>query len=166
MNYSECIENARTRIGNYCKACPECNGRACKNQMPGPGAKGVGDTAIRNYDKWKEIRVQMDTIAENKPVDTSLELFGKKFKYPFFAGPVGAVGLHYGDCLDDVAYNDILVSSCAKYGIAAFTGDGVDSNVMVAATKAIKKTDGIGIPTVKPWNLDAVSYTHLTLPTT
>ena len=55
MNYSECIENARTRIGNYCKACPECNGRACKNQMPGPGAKGVGDTAIRNYDKWKEM---------------------------------------------------------------------------------------------------------------
>ena len=41
-----------------------------------------------------------------------------------------------------MAYNDILVSSCAKYGIAAFTGDGVDSNVMVAATKAIKKTDG------------------------
>ena len=157
MNYSECIENARTRIGNYCKACPECNGRACKNQMPGPGAKGVGDTAIRNYDKWKEIRVQMDTIAENKPVDTSLELFGKKFKYPFFAGPVGAVGLHYGDCLDDVAYNDILVSSCAKYGIAAITGDGVDSNVMVAATKAIKKTDGIGIPTVKPWNLDVIA---------
>lgn len=157
MNYSECIENARTRIGNYCKACPECNGRACKNQMPGPGAKGVGDTAIRNYDKWKEIRVQMDTIAENKPVDTSLELFGKKFKYPFFAGPVGAVGLHYGDCLDDVAYNDILVSSCAKYGIAAFTGDGVDSDVMVAATKAIKKTDGIGIPTVKPWNLDVIA---------
>ena len=157
MNYSECIENARTRIGNYCKACPECNGRDCKNQMPGPGAKGIGDTAIRNYDKWKEIRVQMDTIAENKPVDTSLELFGKKFLYPFFAGPVGAVGLHYGDCLDDVRYNDILVSACAKYGIAAFTGDGLDSNVMVAATKAIGKTDGIGIPTVKPWNIDTVA---------
>lgn len=156
MNYSECIEQARTRIGNYCKACPECNGRACKNQMPGPGAKGVGDTAIRNYEKWKEIRVQMDTIAENKPVDTSLELFGKNFRYPFFAGPVGAVGLHYGDCLDDVAYNDILVSACAKSGIAAFTGDGMDSNVMVAATKAIQKAEGLGIPTVKPWNLDTI----------
>lgn len=156
MNYSECIEKARTRIGNYCKACPECNGRACKNQMPGPGAKGIGDTAIRNYEKWKEIRVQMDTIAENKPVDTSLELFGKNFRYPFFAGPVGAVGLHYGDCLDDVAYNDILVSACAKNGIAAFTGDGMDSNVMVAATKAIQKAEGLGIPTVKPWNLDTI----------
>lgn len=97
MNYSECIENARPRIGKYCKACPECNGRACKNQMPGPGSKGIGDTAIRNYDKWKEIRINMDTIAENKPVDTSFELFGRKFKYPFFAGPVGAVQLHYGD---------------------------------------------------------------------
>ena len=90
-------------------------------------------------------------------MDTSLELFGKKFLYPFFAGPVGAVGLHYGDCLDDVRYNDILVSACAKYGIAAFTGDGLDSNVMVAATKAIGKTDGIGIPTVKPWNIDTVA---------
>ena len=69
----------------------------------------------------------------------SLELFGKTFRYPVFAGPVGAVSLHYGDCLDDVAYNDILVSACAENGIAAFTGDGVDSNVMVAATAAIKK---------------------------
>lgn len=156
MNYSECIEQARERIGNYCKACPECNGKACRNQMPGPGSKGIGDTAIRNYDKWKDIRLQMDTIAENKPVDTSLELFDKTFQYPFFAGPVGAVQLHYGDCQTDVTYNDILVSACAEYGIAAFTGDGVDSNVMVAATKAIQKTDGIGIPTVKPWNLDTI----------
>ena len=156
MNYTECSENARPRLGKYCKACPEFNGRACKNQMPGPGSKGIGDTAIRNYDKWKQIRVNMDTIAENKPVDTAFSLFGRTFKYPVFAGPVGAVQLHYGDCLDDVTYNDILVSACAKNGIAAFTGDGTDPNVMVAATKAIKNADGAGIPTVKP-----VSYTHL-----
>ena len=156
MNYTECIENARPRLGKYCKACPECNGRACKNQMPGPGSKGIGDTAIRNYDKWKQIRVNMDTIAENKPVDTSLSLFGRTFKYPVFAGPVGAVQLHYGDCLDDVAYNDILVSACAKNGIAAFTGDGTDPNVMAAATKAIKNADGAGIPTVKPWNIETI----------
>lgn len=156
MNYSECIENARAKIGNYCKACPECNGRACKNQMPGPGAKGIGDTAIRNYDKWKEIRLNMDTLVEKRPIDTSLSLFGKEFKYPFFAGPVGAVNLHYGDCLNDVSYNDILVSACAEFGIAAFTGDGVDSNVMLAATKAIKNAGGIGIPTVKPWNIELI----------
>ena len=156
MNYSECIINARERIGKYCKACPECNGRACKNQIPGPGAKGVGDTAIRNYDKWKEIRVNMDTITENKPVDTSLELFGRTFQYPFFAGPVGAVQMHYGDCYDDMSYNNLLVSACAENGIAAFTGDGMDANIMVAAAKAIRHADGCGIPTVKPWNMDTI----------
>ena len=156
MNYAECLELARGKMGNYCKACPECNGRACKNQMPGPGAKGIGDTAIRNYDKWKEIRVQMDTLVVKRPIDTSLSLFGKNFQYPFFAGPVGAVNMHYGDSLNDVSYNDILVSSCAEFGIAAFTGDGMDSNVMVAATEAIKKAGGLGIPTVKPWNVEMI----------
>ena len=156
MNYNECIASARDRVGKYCKACPECNGRACGNKIPGPGAKGIGDTAIRNYDKWKEIRVQMDTLVEKRPIDTSLTLFGRTFRYPFFAGPVGAVNLHYGDSLNDVSYNDILVSACAEYGIAAFTGDGTDPGVMEAATKAIKKADGLGIPTVKPWNLETI----------
>ena len=42
MTYPEVLANARTCIGQYCKACPVCNGVACKNQIPGPGAKGVG----------------------------------------------------------------------------------------------------------------------------
>lgn len=156
MNYQEVLENARTCIGKYCKACKECNGKACGNQIPGPGAKGVGDTAIRNYDKWKEIRIQMDTLTANTGVDTSLELFGRDFAYPFFAGPVGAVNLHYGEKYDDMSYNNILVSACADAGIAAFTGDGTNPEVMKAATEAIKANKGVGIPTVKPWNAGTV----------
>jgi 4-hydroxymandelate oxidase len=156
MTYQEVLESAKNHMGPYCKVCPVCNGRACKNQMPGPGSKGVGDTAARNYDKWQEIRVNMDTIVENTPVDTSLELFGKTFKYPFFAGPVGAVKLHYGDKYTDQEYNDILVSACADAGIAAFTGDGTDAGVMVSATRAIKKYEGKAVPTVKPWNIETI----------
>lgn len=156
MNYQEVVANARTCIGEYCKACNECNGKVCKNQIPGPGAKGVGDTAIRNYDKWKEVRIQMDTLVENKPIDTSLELFGHTFKYPFFAGPVGAVKLHYGDKYDDLQYNNILVSACADAGIAAFTGDGTNPEVIKGAAAAIKAKGGAGIPTIKPWNFDTV----------
>ncbi len=157
MTYEEVIENAKGTIGKYCKACAECTGRVCKNQIPGPGAKGVGDTAIRNYEKWKEIRINMDTICENKAPDLSVELFGRKFAYPFFAAPVGAVNLHYGEMLDDAMYNDILVSACAKAGIAAFTGDGVNGQVMKDATAAIKRQGGIGVPTIKPWNYELVS---------
>lgn len=156
MTYQEVLEQAKDCIGKYCRACPVCNGRACRNQIPGPGAKGVGDTAIRNYDKWQEIRVNMDTLCENEPVDTGLSLFGKQFRYPFFAGPVGAVNLHYGNKYSDEAYNDILVSSCAKAGIAAFTGDGTDPAVVKAAAAAIGKAGGLGIPTIKPWNLETV----------
>ena len=156
MTYQEILENARPCIGKYCKVCPVCNGRACKNQVPGPGAKGVGDTAIRNYDKWQEIRVQMDTLCANEPADTSLELFGKTFKYPIFAGPVGAVNLHYGVKYNDESYNEVLVSACAEAGIAAFTGDGTNPAVMAGAAAAVKKAGGLGIPTVKPWNLATI----------
>ncbi len=98
----------------------------------------------------------MDTIHENKPIDTSVELFGRTFKYPFFAGPVGAMTLHYGEKYDDLAYNNLLVDACAKGGIAAFTGDGTNAKVMEGATAAIKAAGGLGIPTVKPWNLETI----------
>lgn len=124
--------------------------------MPGPGAKGTGDLAIRNYTKWQEVRINMDTICEQKPVETKFELFGKTFDYPFFAGPVGAVKLHYGEKYSDQEYNDILVSACAKSGIAAFTGDGTNYQVMIEAADAISKFDGMGIPTVKPWDLGTI----------
>ena len=42
MDYQNVIEQARSCIGPYCRACPVCDGRACKNTMPGPGAKGMG----------------------------------------------------------------------------------------------------------------------------
>lgn len=156
MNYSDVLANARQCIGKYCKACPVCNGVACKNQIPGPGAKGVGDTAIRNYNKWADIRVNMDTLCENGTPDTHVELFGRSFKYPFFAGPVGAVNLHYSDTYTDMTYNDVLVRACAESGIAAFTGDGTNPDVFTAASAAIGAAGGRGIPTVKPWDRDTL----------
>jgi len=156
MNYAEVLEQARKNMDGKCKACEECNGKACRNLMPGPGAKGIGDTAIRNYDKWKEIRLMIDTLCEKKEIDMTLELFGQKFAYPFFAGPVGTVDLHYGKAYNDATYNDILVNACKESGIAAFTGDGINPDVMTAACTAIRKSKGIGIPTIKPWNIDII----------
>lgn len=155
MNYNEVMAAARGNMG-HCKVCPVCNGVACKNSIPGPGAKGIGDTAMRNYNAWQAIRVNMDTLCERKDADTAFTLFGRRFAAPIFAGPVGAVTMHYSDRYNDAAYNDALVSGCAQAGIAAFTGDGLDANVMVQATKAIASVGGCGIPTVKPWNLDTI----------
>ena len=156
MTYQEVLENARAVLSKNCKACPVCNGKACGNHIPGPGAKGVGDTAIRNFEKWQAVRVNMDTIHPYVTPDTSLNLFGKTFRYPFFAGPVGAVTVHYSDKYDDMAYNNILVKACADNGIAAFTGDGLNADVMKVACKAIAASGGTAIPTVKPWNLETI----------
>lgn len=155
MDYKELVENARKCLGK-CHGCPICNGVACRNTIPGPGAKGVGDTAIRNYQAWQTVRVVMDTLCEKRETDTRLSLFGHSFAYPFFAGPVGAVAMHYSDKYNDVTYNAQLVPGCAESGILAFTGDGMDAEVMRGATDAIKDCQGVGIPTVKPWNMQMI----------
>lgn len=156
MTYDELLENARKYLGPHCKGCAVCNGVACRNTMPGPGAKGTGDNAIRNYSRWRDIRINMDTLTDVRSADTSVEIFGRSFKYPIFAGPVGAVKMHYSDRYDDASYNNILVSACAEAGIAAFTGDGTDPMVMEYACSAIKNSSGAGIPTVKPWNMETI----------
>ena len=156
MTYRELLEKAKENIGTYCKACPVCNGLACKNQIPGPGSKGTGDTAARNYAKWQEIRVNMDTLCEQKTPDTSLELFGRTFRYPFFAGPVGAVSQHYSEKYDDLSYNDIMLKACRDNGIAAFTGDGINPDVVRQAAQALAQVDGQGIPTIKPWSMETI----------
>lgn len=89
-------------------------GRACGSSMPGPGAKGT--VAVRNYEAWQSIRLDLDTICENKPVDTRYTFFGQQYDLPVFAGPVGATKLHYGEKYDDQAYNSILVPACAQAG--------------------------------------------------
>ncbi len=156
MTYQEVLENTKGQMGPFCKACPICNGIACKASMPGPGAKGLATGFIRNYQKWQEVCVNMDTICENKTVDTSFSAFGTTYSNPFFAAPVGAMNLHYGEKYNDMQYNDILVSACEKEGIAAFTGDGANPDVFVAACNAIKNANGKGIPTVKPWDKETV----------
>lgn len=156
MTHEEILKQARSATEPLCHACPECNGRACKNTIPGPGAKGTASTSMRNYDAWKEILLNMDTITKLRPIDTSVTLLGQNFAAPIFAAPVGAVDGHYGPKYNDVTYNDILIPALKEAGLAAFTGDGANSNVMISAVEAIKANNGIGVPTVKPWNLETI----------
>ena len=156
MTYQQVIQQARGQMGP-CKACPVCDGKGCRGTIPGPGAKGIGDTAIRNYNAWQAVRLNMDTICASGQPDTRCSLLGQQFSLPVFAGPVGAVQLHYGQKYNDIDYNDILVPACREAGILAFTGDGADPAVMVAACSAVKQCSGFGIPTVKPWDAATIA---------
>ena len=98
----------------------------------------------------------MDTLVEKKQVSTDFELFGRSFSAPIFAGPIGAVRMHYSDEYDDRSFNKVLIKACNEAGIAAFTGDGMDDDQMVSGCEAVKEAEGRGIPTIKPWNLEMI----------
>ena len=131
MTYEEALKNARGNMG-YCHACPVCDGRGCKNSIPGPGAKGSGTVAIRNFEAWQNIYLNMDTISPDRGVDTSIEIFGEKFDLPVFSAPIGAVTNHYGDKYDEFAYDAIIARGTRQAGIGAFTGDGLSEKFFEA----------------------------------
>ncbi|MGI5838578.1 MAG: alpha-hydroxy-acid oxidizing protein [bacterium] len=151
MNYAEILKNARENMNGNCKACRICNGEACRGVMPGPGGKATGDGFTRAYQKLQEIKVHMDTLYEEGPIDTGAELFGRTFKYPFFAAPIAGVGVQYGPKYSAEVYTKGLVRACAADGIGAFIYD--DPNVLPAMTEE-DKAGGCFIPTVKPWPVD------------
>lgn len=156
MNYNEVLTAARDAVGPYCKACPVCNGRACGNSMPGPGSKVPGNVAARNYDKWQEICVNMDTLSPNVAPDIHFEFSGRQFSAPIFAAPLGALDMHYGSKHTDFTYNSILIRAAYEYGILAMTGDGVNPEIMKASVRDMSAVGGIGMPTIKPWNKEFV----------
>lgn len=156
MNYDEIMAAAKDCVGDFCRVCGICDGRACGNSIPGPGCKVPGNTALKNYEAWQNVCVNMDTICEPFEPDTGFELFGHSFRLPVFAAPLGSVDLHYGKKYIDRTYNSILVKAAAEYGSLAFTGDGVNPEVMKSAVKDMAICQGLGVPTIKPWNNDFI----------
>lgn len=156
MTYQEVILNARKNIGPHCRVCAQCNGVACKGVIPGPGGKGTGVGFIRNYQAFKDIALNMDTLHGCHNPDTTLNIFGKDFELPVFAAPVGAVQMHYSDLYDDLTYSETIIVGSKNAGSIGFTGDGVDERVYNGTADAIKRNSGHGIPTIKPWRKDEV----------
>ena len=156
MTYEQIHAAAADQVGPYCKNCPVCNGRACGNAMPGPGCKSPGNVAARNYEQWQKICVNMDTLCPNTEPDIRFDMFGHTFSAPIFAAPLGAVDMHYGPKYKDPEYNTILIRSAVEYGVLALTGDGVNPEIMKSAVRDMEALGGLGVPTIKPWNKEAV----------
>ena len=151
MTDIEIRDRARQIIGAKCACCPECNGLACGNRIPGPGSKAPGNGAHRNWQAWRDVTVNLDCIAPNGTPDTALTLFGRQFAYPLFAAPIGSLDLHYVPGQDICDYNDVLIPACAEEGVAAFYGDGLTPEVLPRALAQSRKAGGAGVPVLNPW---------------
>lgn len=156
MEYQEMLQKAREVLAPKCRVCPECNGKVCAGEVPGVGAigNGAGFTECREY--FKKIKLKMDAVHEDYEIDTSIELFDKTFKYPFFVAPIGGMPFNYTGYLSEEAYSEAVVYGAVKEGIFAFTGDGPIDSYFPATLPIIKQAGGIAVSTVKPWERDKV----------
>lgn len=152
MSYAELAASARGNIGPFCRACPVCDGRACAGVMPGPGDKGSGRVAEKNWRAWQGLCVNMDTLHGPFSADARATALGRELSLPVMVGPVGDVQRHYGDRYDTVSYNRCVLTAAAGEGTLAWTGDGLDATIMREACDLVGELGGAGVPTVKPWD--------------
>lgn len=148
MTYREVLENARKTILN-CKACPECNGLACGNTLPGPGSKAPGNGAHDNWAAWKSIRLNFDTFVEDGPVDTGCTLFGRQFSLPLMSGPIGSMTQYSKEDVT-VAFNDGVMEGTAATGTIDCFGDGVAPATLPGALESIARHQTAAIPVFNP----------------
>ncbi len=155
MNLQEVRDIAKQSC-TKCHVCPICNGVACRGQVPGMGGKASGSTFIRNVEKLKEVRIQMDVIAEDKLIDTSTTLFGKKVSLPVYLAPIAGIKNNYGAEMTEEEYAHHTLVGAAMAGTIAFTGDGMHLPMFTGPLDEIDKLDGQGIATMKPWRKEGI----------
>lgn len=152
MDYKEVLANARKIEGLSCKACPECNGLACGNTIPGPGSKAPGNGANDSWKAWRNIKVNMDVIAPSCAVDMSTNLLGLELKLPVITGPVGSIKWQYHPDSDVRDYNRAIILACEKAGAAASFGDGIDPAVLPDTVAFGAEHGGISMPVLNPYS--------------
>lgn len=84
-------------------------------------------------------------------IDSRFEAFGRVFRYPVFAAPIGMLPVNFGPHYDDLVYASTLLEGCDAAGICAFTGDGPADGIFEGPLSLIKQRGGRGIPTIKNW---------------
>lgn len=154
MTYEEILNKARQVMGPNCRVCPECNGLACRGEIPGLGGIGSGNSFTTTRDFFNSIKVLMDVVYEAKEVDTSIKLFGNTFDMPFFIAPLGGMSLNYNGYLTEHDYIDMTVKGTRQLNTFAFTPDGPNKDFYYDSLSIIAEAGGMAVPTIKPWETD------------
>jgi hypothetical protein len=95
MTYEEVLAKARS-MGLNCRVCPVCDGRACRGEVPGVGAKGSGKAFTGSVEYLRSIDINLDAVYESRGQDTSCAMFGRTWSMPVFGAPVGGAAFNYG----------------------------------------------------------------------
>ncbi len=140
-----------------CRECKECNGYACRGEIPGVGGKDTGRAFINNVEALKKVKINMDVCFEPGEVSTETEILGLKMSMPVFSAPVAGIQNNYGYDISEYDYSCLMLKGCRDAGILGFTGDGINlEELFVKPATAINDLGGMGIATIKPWVKEGV----------
>ena len=104
MTLNEAAKSARELMMPKCRMCPECNGVACRGEVPGIGGKGTGSSFMNNYSDLKKITLNMRTIHDVREPDLRFTLFGQELSMPVMPAPVTGVNINMGGKVSEEDY--------------------------------------------------------------
>jgi isopentenyl diphosphate isomerase/L-lactate dehydrogenase-like FMN-dependent dehydrogenase len=159
MDKKEVLANAKKYMKG-CRVCPECNGVACRGEIPGFGGLRTGASFMRNVQALKEYGLIMRSMAGVEEPDTTTEVFGQKLALPVLIAPVGGIVLNAkvdGDPQKvEEDYCDAVTQGAIDAGTIAFTGDSGAAYMYASGIRACKAHPGQVIPTIKPRDDEAI----------
>ena len=149
----EAVEaEARQRFGEQvCWVCKICDGRNCASGVPGMGAVGNMESFRDNSRSLAELQILPRYIREDVEVESTLELFGRKFEYPIMAAPMtGVLSNMNGALSDEYEFAHMMLRACRENGSIAWLGDGASPEKYLSIFEALKAFQGFGILICKP----------------
>lgn len=153
MTYEDVLKKAKELMAPNCRVCPDCDGRVCKGEIPGLGGVGSGNSFTIAREYLKSIRVLLDLVYEPvEEIDTSVELFGRKFDVPFSFAPLAGLKVNYNGYFEPDDYIRTIVEGMNECGSFAFTPDGAADEMYFNSLPVIKAAGSAAVPTLKPWD--------------
>lgn len=154
----EIKRNARELMKNFCRVCPICNGVACAGEVPGMGGAGTGLAFRKNLEALNKLSLNMRLIHNISQPDLTTTILEKKLSIPVIAAPIGGVSFNMGGKITEDDYISAIIEGCQAEGTIGTTGDGAPEFITKSGFAAIKKSDGHGIPFLKPWADEELFY--------
>jgi len=144
-------QTARQKFGReICWVCKVCDGTDCASGVPGMGGVGRMETFQDNTKALKEYTILPQYIREPVEVDTSFELFGKKFLIPIMAAPMTGATTNMNNAISEYEYALTVLQGSLQVGSIAWLGDGATPDKYKVMLEALRSVNGEGILICKP----------------
>ncbi|OWZ83807.1 alpha-hydroxy-acid oxidizing protein [Natranaerobius trueperi] len=156
MELTEIRKKAQEQLRGYCKLCNECNGEACRGQVPGLGGVGTGRSFINNYRALNMYQLNLRSMHQAISPETELILFGERLSTPILPAPIGGMNVNFNNIITEEEYADSISYGSKEAGTFSTCGDGALNEVLQSGLNSFEKHEVPGIVFIKPRSVEEI----------